>query len=30
MLLDILAPVGAATDMSVPPNGEAFGLQRGD
>ena len=30
MLLDFLAPVGAAADMRVPPNVKAFGLKRGD
>ena len=30
MILDILAPMRAATDVSVPPNGEAFRLKRGN
>ena len=30
MLLDILVPIGAAADMGVPPDAEAFGLERLD
>jgi hypothetical protein len=30
MFLDIFAPMGAAADMSVPPDGETFFLKRGD
>ena len=30
MFLDVLAPMGAAADMRVPPDGEAFLLERGD
>ena len=30
MFLNIFAPMGAAADMSVPPDGETFRFERGD
>ena len=30
MLLDVLAPMRASADVSVPPNGEAFRFKRSD